>query len=160
MLRLLSAFALALSLAPSLAAAAGPPTWDKAIAATSRFKPALGGAALLDKETGLVWDAAPAQASYYSFATAQAHCGGLVLGGRAGWRVPSLEEMLSLAVPRPGAPFVYQSDYYWTATTVAGAPASGWIADLTQATPAPLSLTKGNTELVWCVRGGHGYDGQ
>ena len=159
MQRFVTATVLSLALAPALASAAGPPTWDKIASANSRFKPALSGAATLDKETGLVWETTPTQGVYRTFAAAQARCAGLVVGGRAGWRVPTIEELTSLAVPNPGAAFTYDSDYYWTATTVAGTPANAWLVYISGSSTV-ASLAKGNAELVWCVRGGHGYDGQ
>lgn len=68
----------------SLVFAGSPPTWDKVMSPSSRFKSALGGAATIDKETGLVRQTAPTTNNFVSFSGAQAACYGLVVGGRAG----------------------------------------------------------------------------
>jgi hypothetical protein len=80
--------------------------------------------AVFDKETGLVWERSPAldrkiwdAAIVYSYAKATA--------GRKSWRLPSIEELLSLVDPTQnnptlpvGHPFInVQIDYfYWSST--------------------------------------------
>ncbi len=92
---------LTLSAGPAGAAttAAGPyyanPSWDQQLAASTRFvvlsnwidaaHPS-GGAAVLDRETGLVWEISPST-SNFGWADAQVHCNGLRTGNRLGWRL-------------------------------------------------------------------------
>jgi hypothetical protein len=77
------------------------PTWDKTIPVAQRFVDALdknaSGAyeAVLDKETGLVWAKAP-DAVGRTWDQAEAYCVNLNLGGRRGWRLPTLAELSSL----------------------------------------------------------------
>lgn len=66
---------------------------------------------------------------------------------------------MSLLTPKPSSPFVFTNDYYWTSTTVVGTPANGWAVYVTSSA-MPASVAKGNNEVAWCVRGGHGHDGQ
>ncbi len=72
-----------------------PPTWDQVFPASERFKLVMGGAAVLDKETGLVWEQAPStvQKNWYG---AHSDCIPKIVGNRMGWRLPTVAEMTSL----------------------------------------------------------------
>jgi uncharacterized protein DUF1566 len=128
---------------------------------SSRFKCVLGGAAVLDKETGLVWEQS-LEPSVHTWQDAQAYCFGRYHGDRGGWGLPRMEELSSILPLLPaGHPFAnintQSTDFYWSATTLAG--------DATQAWALKASAAKGwrgktETHLVWCVRGGHGHDGR
>ncbi len=76
-----------------------PPTWSQTLQcdtiACSRFEPVMGGAAVLDKETGLVWEQSP-RTSRHTWSSARAECTGRTVGGRKGWRLPSVHELLLL----------------------------------------------------------------
>jgi len=114
--------------------------WGKDIAA-GRFVPVFGGAGYCDRETGLVWEAAPGdtdtqsgegfidEADRTSFNNARAHCAWKAVGGKKGWRLPSFHELASLVDPNnvnvPGGPPALPPDHpfsdiqasgYWTAT--------------------------------------------
>ena len=156
-----------------------PPTWSKTLSAAERFGLVLNGAAVLDKETGLVWEQSPSTTAI-PWAVAQTHCNGLTTGGRLGWRLPTLQELASLvdtSIPSPGPtlpsghPFsnVQPSNSmlpnYWSATTqIRGALDWAWgvnfylgsLADV----DGPGSTNKVSPNYVWCVRGGQGVDPQ
>ena len=109
-------------------ATAKPPSWDKVINGQGRFKVLNGfnGAAVLDKETGLVWEQSPSTTSR-TWTTAITECYNKNVGGRKGWRLPTVEELASLVDPSnptgnpdlpPGNPFDdVLSIFYWSATT-------------------------------------------
>jgi len=112
-----------------------PPTWSQKLPAAQRFELVLDGAAVLDKETGLVWQKSPLT-MYLTWPVAIAICAGQYVGGRQGWHLPTIEQLASLLdysvsgspwLPS-GHPFTnVQSDYYWSATTYAGDPDDAWI---------------------------------
>lgn len=56
--------------------------------------------------------------------------------------------------------FAVINDFFWSATTKAGDTTKAWAFDRTALSSLPFVLGKANVESVWCVRGGHGYDGQ
>lgn len=142
--------------------------WDKKLT-TGRFTvlSAFGGAAVRDNETGLVWEQAPSTATASWFG-ARLTCADKAVGGRKGWRLPSLPELTSLidpsvASPGPtlpaGHPFtnVQQSAAYWSATTSAEAPTGAWAVLFFDGLvrPGDQYLNGGQ---VWCVRGGMNAD--
>ncbi|MBI2875790.1 MAG: DUF1566 domain-containing protein [Candidatus Tectomicrobia bacterium] len=148
---------------------AGPfPTWDNQINRPGRFVVLsdFNNQAVLDKETGLVWEQSPStvpRAWHVAF-----DCYISTIGGRKGWRVPTVEELASLIDPTQanpalpaGHPFsnVQVSDGYWSATTVAGNTSDAWDVSFI-GNGLVGSAGKNASLLVWCVRGGHGYDGQ
>jgi len=147
-----------------------PPTWDQSLECDStacpRFQLVLGGAGVLDKETGLVWEQA-VDSSAMSWASAQQYCASRVVGGRLGWHVPTVEQLASLMTPTAtvapylptGNPFTgVQSSYYWTATTLAGSTTNAWGVNFYTNSVAYGNKSDGFN--AWCVRGGQSYDGQ
>ena len=120
--------------------------------------------AVLDKETGLVWERSPDDTlrDWYS---AKYHCYHSELANRKGWRLPTVEELLSLvdtvnedpALPT-GHPFInVQLATYWSSTTAAIDNTRAW----------GVYFRNGNffTEVKshdnrpsWYVRGGQGHD--
>lgn len=101
--------------------AASPP-WSKTIT-TGRFEEVLGGYAVLDHETGLVWEKNTSDGTLDWYA-AQAYCYPLVLGGRRGWRLPTVDELTTLMffgdnpeLLPSGHPFTNAKKwYYWSST--------------------------------------------
>lgn len=132
--------------------------------------------AVLDRETGLVWEKSP-NTTERNWFLAQNLCNSQAVGGRKGWRVPTLQELTSLVdadpanigSPKlpPGHPFInVQSSgaaLYWSATTFAFNTASAWRANLDIGTLGGVSAGDKNAttnNYVWCVRGGQGGDVQ
>lgn len=140
--------------------------WDKKMPSATRFTilSAFGDAAVRDDETGLVWEKT-LETNEVSWTDARATCANKDVGGRKGWRLPSIIELASLVDPsiRTGPtlpldhPFTnVQMDAYWSATTIAGNPNSAWIVFFD--TGKVLHAFKTITFHVWCVRGGMNSD--
>lgn len=150
--------------------AGAAPTWDKVVTnGQSRFKvlKQFADDAVLDKETGLVWDRSPTD-SLFDWDTSQTLCIGEVIGGRRGWRLPTAWELMTLSDPSadnpsltPGHPFqnVSIDDNYWSSTADPG--------DATRALRERFGTGGGGiiiglkTEPArrWCVRGPGGQYG-
>ncbi len=147
-----------------------PPPWSQVLSATGgctspRFRCVLNDEAVLDRETGLVWQRTPdaLTSNWY-----QAPCNLTPIGGKFGWRLPSLEELFSLldtsadSLP-DGHPFVgvtAPSDVYFTANSnvVVNAADSARTVDIS--IRLSLAYDKGTeSHRSWCVRGGSGFDG-
>jgi hypothetical protein len=144
-----------------------PPTWSQKLPGAQRFEVVLDGAAALDKETGLVWQISPVDFSNPTWPDAQSWCITHVIGGRGGWHLPTVEQLVSLldisAAGSPklpaGSPFsVMQDVMYWSATTSASSTTFAWIVGFTDATVGIGA--KSDNHPMWCVRGGQGYGGQ
>jgi hypothetical protein len=147
-----------------------PPPWSQILPASTRFVLVMNGAAVLDRETGLVWEKSPST-YMFDFFSAQLYCCGQTTGGRYAWRLPTLQELESLAEPSSmwfigptlpsGHPFsnVQSSSFYWSATTYPG-PAAFYVNFGGLPFPSmPIYYTSVNNQLnVWCVRGGQGVN--
>jgi hypothetical protein len=138
-------------------------SWDTKIDnPATRFKvlAAFGNAAVLDKETQLVWEQAPSTTTF-TWGSARAICAQRATGGRRGWRLPSVHELVSLTnadslgpLLAPGHPFsgIQTSFGYWTGTTDANDSALAWYL---VASDGHVSLNSKSASIyVWCVRGG------
>lgn len=147
-------------------------TWDKVIGKKGRFKvlKQFGQEAVLDKETGLVWERSPSTAKA-SWFTAVALCNAREVGGRMGWRLPTIVELATLmdrsqsdpALP-PNHPFMNvqhgPTDLYWSATTHPEHPDNAWAAGFNTGTVGSFAQKDpAVSEYVWCVRAPGGYDG-
>jgi hypothetical protein len=84
------------------------PSWDQQIPSAQRFivLSNWGSAAVLDNETGLVWEKEPTSSprffSWYeafAFGPSFSGCRHRSTGNRVGWRLPSVEELSSLIDP-------------------------------------------------------------
>jgi hypothetical protein len=152
-----------------------PSSWHQQLGLL-RFEIVMNGEAVLDHETGLVWQrsvqnvAAPMGLSWEG---AVAGCRSLLLGNRYGWRLPSVEEMGTLvdvgqfdpALP-PLHPFVSEETgefvEYWTSTSKTGSATLVWTVsfeangslnhDRVKSTVTPTDPS------AWCVRGSVGLD--
>jgi uncharacterized protein DUF1566 len=116
------------------AASANSP-WSRTLSASAadgcnseRFTCVLSNAAVLDHETGLVWERNPTTKGFGNWQPAIEICLQETVGGRSGWRPATLPELMSLldisqvnpnvSLP-PGHPFLgVTSDYFWSATEV------------------------------------------
>lgn len=134
---------------------------------SSRFVCVLGDQGVLDNETNLVWARQPWAFFTGGWDLAMAQCPDAGLGNRLGWRVPSIEELASIvdfneenpALPA-GHPFLnVGTGYYWSSTTMPGAPGQAYAIDLVSEFGYALSsLDKTTAGQVWCVRGGQSVD--
>ncbi len=147
------------------------PSWGKTLSSTGgcssqRFSCVMANQAVLDRETGLVWQRTP-DANFKTYDAAVGYCHFTALGGRYGWRLPTLTELWSLAddsgddnIP-DGSPFVdVGGGVYWSSTlwddddqaVVTLAFFGGFLEELVKA--------REGTEFsnTWCVRGGQDHD--
>jgi hypothetical protein len=146
--------------------------WDKALPSASRFVVLtdFGGAAVRDNETGLVWEKAPdpgfhtwgLTAETFGRSSAPFYCADKRVGGRSGWRLPSIAELASLSDPSvlfpgptlpPGHPFsnVQTDAPYWSATRVAIDPIRAYVVNFDGGDVNLAGLA--STLHAWCVRG-------
>ncbi len=162
-----------------------PPTWDKILPAdnpggscpsnSSRFTCVMGGAAVRDNETGLVWEQSPSTTAFpwsnttIGITTAPTHCNQLNVGNRKGWRLPTIQELASLVDPTQsnptlpaGHPFsnVQSTFFYWSATTFAPDTSFAWAVGFNAGSVGAGGKSNGNGFFAWCVRGGQGVDPQ
>jgi hypothetical protein len=141
--------------------------WDQVLPVSQRFVvlTAFNSDAVLDKETGLVWEKSP-QTTGVSAANSRLACANKAVGGRKGWRVPSLPELSSLvdpsvASPGPtlpqGHPFLnVQSANYWSSSAHLENATLSWGVALNNGTA--LGLSKSFDQRIWCVRAGANAD--
>ena len=149
--------------------AAGSSSWDQQFPAATRFTVLSnwGGAAVLDRETGLVWERTP-DGGTRDWVGAQSFCNNRIVGNRLGWRVPTIQELLSLVDPSISSGLALPSGHpfnahpgplqvYWSATSSDNG-AVAWVVRFS----VLLVATGGKARpgLVWCVRGGQGVDVQ
>jgi hypothetical protein len=154
------------------------PSWDQQLPASTRFivlanwkdtKFPSGGAAVLDRETGLVWARSPSTSPLH-WASAQQVCNSFEIGGRLGWHLPTLQELASMvdrtqsnpSLPS-GHPFQNVqssgSSAYWSATTLLGDNDFAWAVFFGSGNVGGGHKTLTNL-FIWCVRGGQGVDPQ
>lgn len=136
--------------------------WDKKIAGAGRFKvlKAFNDAAVLDKETGLVWEKTASLGG--NWRSTLRFCALRNTGGRMGWRVPALEEILTLVDPSEttpalpaGAPFEnLLNTFFWTANEEEGDPTLAVTVSLDVFMLSGAAKTA--SRKVLCVRGGRG----
>ena len=140
---------------------ASGPTWHQILPADQRFVLVMNNEAVLDKETGLVWERSP-NANPRNWDSAWIHCVQRTVDVRRGWRLPTVEELASLINPEgsnpslpAGHPFENVQNYaYWSSTIYPydGGLMAVWFDG---GTISPYMKTV-NTIYVWCVRGGQG----
>ena len=142
------------------------PAWDQTLPAATRFivLTNMNSEAVLDRETGLVWEKSP-DATLRLWQSAQIACISKNVGGRGGWKLPSIQELRSLVDPTQSSPALpaghpftnVQSGVYWSATTLAADSTGAWAVGPTFGAGIVL---KSAASHVWCVRGGPGGDAQ
>ena len=125
--------------------------------------------AVLDRETGLVWDRSPIQASV-DWLNGSLQCLQQRTGNRAGWRLPTVNELASLFDPSvtsspflpAGHPFTnvpLTATRFWTLTPGIEPGRHHAIGSLQTSRGIELSLFgTASDEIgrlpIWCVRGG------
>jgi hypothetical protein len=156
-------------------------SWDQTLACTTlancpRFSVLsnMSSAAVLDRQTGLVWERSPDTGPFqWGSDQAIAHCNNLSLGNRKGWRLPTIQELGSLVDPDPanagaprlppGHPFqnVGPTTTYWSANPLTPETSAGFFVWTLFAFDGSLNgeISIAN-HAVWCVRGGKGLDVQ
>jgi uncharacterized protein DUF1566 len=171
----------------SAATSSGPyyatPAWDQqldcsSIASCPRFivlsnwidadHPS-GGAAVLDRETGLVWDQSPSTTAR-PWLSALSHCVAKTVGNRRGWRLPTVQELASLVDQNQSQPSLpaghpfsnvqFSSpppSKYWSASSRPGGTAAYTVNFVAGGTDFPPTT---DSNFAWCVRGGQGVDPQ
>lgn len=167
------------------------PSWHQIIPTADRFVLVMyNNAAVLDRETCLVWERMPGwfemngkEGPYLllkqsSWEEATYSCESKNTGGRKGWHLPTVEQLMTLADPTlfhqdiipplpTGHPFILDKiygdiprAYFWTLTTSQFGPdyaKTGYFGDYI----TPGNGQKGNggdTAHHWCVRGGQSHD--
>lgn len=143
--------------------------WGMVLSSNQRYEDVadFNGEAVLDRETGLIWEQCPGQTTRL-WDQAVFGCYSKTVGGRKGWRLPTVEELLSFGTPGnepflPNAsPFCSTTGViaYWAMTTD---PVNPDYAFVVQNTGAPGNIGTGFkgtgvAHSAWCVRGGPGHD--
>jgi hypothetical protein len=140
------------------------PSWDQQIPASTRFivLSNWGSAAVLDRETGLVWERTPTSTTF-NWLNALFSCRAQLVGNRRGWRLPSYEELTSLLDPTQsnpalpaGNPFlgIGSSDVFWTSTTDESLESAAWIVQIASGATDSTAFKDTNLFRSWCVRTG------
>ncbi len=125
---------------------------------------------VLDKETGLIWARDANLIDFKNWLDSNTLCRELELGNRAGWRLPTVEELSSLldlcqpnlALPI-GHPFVNVQygagiSAYWTSTNSENPTGAAWFINMWRGAGPHLAglANKSISGHVWPVRGGVG----
>jgi hypothetical protein len=129
--------------------------------------------AVLDRETGLVWEKSvgSAESDRQFWVQALSHCNNITVGNRKGWRLPTAQELASLLDPTranpslpAGHPFtniqrpgINESIFAWSATNSVD-PDSAWGVFFLNGDV--FTDGKDGSNFVWCVRAGQGVDPQ
>jgi hypothetical protein len=161
----------------SLGAADRIPAWDRKLpcatpATCERFRVLsdFNDEAVLDIETGLVWERSPDAAEILRW-EGVIHCMERRTGGRMGWRLPSVQELSSLIDPEeipqfsssprklsvpPGHPFNTEG-FTFLSTSVVGAPFGpadgGFTSFSMELGIIQTGLPRELSDRTWCVRG-------
>jgi len=126
---------------------------------SGRFTLVMGGEAVKDNKTGLLWEQSP-DLIHDTWSTSVARCPTKSVGGQKGWRAPSVEELKSLIDPSQtdpalpeGHPFSnIKSEIYWSATPSKSDDIVAW--QVSFFTGEPVTDQKSGTRRIWCVLGG------
>ena len=155
------------------------PSWDQTLTIANRFIVLLNmnSDAVLDRETGLVWQRTPSTTvSNNHRASAHVNCLLATTGGRQGWRLPRADELMSLADTinsNPGVdhlpaghPFnLPPNAIYWSSDRIPADISDGGITVLFfTASPGAIINTVTSFSVTgaraWCVRGSGGIGGR
>ena len=145
------------------------PAWHQTLSSngcgSARWSCEMGNAAVLDNETGLVWEKTPSNVTALDWLTATQVCDQAQTGGRMGWRLPTAEELLTIHDPSTyqlpvNNPFSgANGSNFWSSTS---APNDGSSARYVGFNFNSASTTSNKHDDsvagAWCVRGQHGQD--
>lgn len=124
----------------------------------ARFTLVLGGAAVKDSQTGLIWEQEPDR-EHDVWSRSNERCTSKTVGGRQGWRGPTIDELKTLidlsqhdpALPA-GHPFSnIKSEIYWTSTPHPTDDIVAWQVSFFSG--EPVTDQKSGTRRMWCVLG-------
>ena len=148
-----------------------PGSWNRMLStsgtdpcATERFDCVLtADAAVLDRETGLVWEREPSEGTN-DWDTAIRVCHDRITGDRMGWRLATVSELLSLHdnVGADGLPTGHPfdlgaaNDQFWSSTRNTASDGRSMRVDIGDASVADDLDETGHRS--WCVRGPGGGD--
>ena len=146
-----------------------PPAWAVALPAADRFVVTMGGEAVLDRETGLVWEQAPGRIPgspkiFKESYDRAVNCIDRTTGGRRGWRLPTVWELSTLIDPvnrnpalPSGHPFenVSSDIRFWTTTpfSVGFDAETAWVVSFDGEFPGAGTTGPNQFFRLWCVRG-------
>ena len=140
--------------------------WDHTNAPRFQLLAPFGNQAVLDRETGLVWERGPGAVAAVNWSNAHERCNRLVVSNRMGWRVPTIQELtsiLSIGFPNnmePNNPFVLppNNQLIWSSTASAINANNAWATSLLG--PLVSNVPKTSLARSWCVRFRQGTDTQ
>jgi hypothetical protein len=158
-------------------------SWDRTLPVPARFivLSNFTGQAVLDRETGLVWERSP-ESTRRNLRQAASACHNKAVGGRKGWRLPTIAELSSLVDPGQadpalpaGHPFtnvqfnvpIFQV-VYWSSSSfpeeVGGLPPFPTTVDTEILSfrdgTVGVASSQASSLLAWCVRGPGGNNGR
>lgn len=142
-------------------------SWSRALPTPERFVVLadFNNEAVLDRNTGLVWERAPHITARPVF-SASYHCMNASVGGQKGWRLPNIAELTTLVDPSvttepmlpAGAPFEFGSQvFFWSGTLRHGFSDLAWSVNFRNGLVDDSQFTLNLS--VLCVRGGPMVDG-
>jgi hypothetical protein len=111
---------------------------------------------VVDDETGLIWQDS-ASIVKKDWSGAKSYCKDLSLGGYSNWRLPHIDELISIVDTSRKSPAIKKifkntkSDYYWSSTEYKGDSSKAW--DLIFYNGGDLYNDKSNDYYVRCVVG-------
>jgi hypothetical protein len=135
--------------------------WSGTLPPSRRFTVVLNGQAVLDNETGLVWQRNAGAFTPKRWSSVQIDCVLAYIGGRSGWRVPSIAELKSLIEPTAntpalpvGHPFLLPAERnYWSQTQLTGS-GTYWVVSIDSGNAGSSPDDAAILYRTWCVRGG------
>jgi hypothetical protein len=139
-------------------------SWSSALPAAERFVELaeFNNAAVLDRNTGLVWQKSVTAPPTLTFEQAQYYCLNTAIGGQKGWRIPIVTELTSLVDPAnsnpalpTGSPFGTDpslSNFFWTGSIAQNMNRIAWVVNFGSGVVGGESQLKEYP--TRCVRGG------
>jgi len=134
-------------------------TWFvQPVEAAERFTLVLDGAGVQDAKTGLIWEQTP-DFEHDVWSRSVARCATKTVGGKSGWRAPTVDELKSLADPEQHDPALPQghpfsnikSSIFWSATPSPKDDIVAWQVSFFSG--EAVTDQKSGTRRMWCVLG-------